>query len=352
MIYDVIIIGSGPSALMCASNLKNKNTLILEKNNYLGGKIKVSGGGRCNVTNLKQLDDFLNYIPHNHKFLFSTLNNFNCYDIYEFFLKNGLELKEEDHNRIFPVSNKSQSVIDVFKKVLENNNVDYRLDYEVKSVSKNLDVFNVDEFRAYNVVIATGGITHNHLGTTGFGHEVARNFEIDVTKLNACETPLISNDQIIKDKLLQGVTLIDCKCKLVANKKVIKIVEQNILFTHFGLSGPAALHLSYYFLQNKDKDVKLILKPIDPVKRIIPFLDENGEIEITINDLKGFKTAFVTCGGVNTKQISPKNFESKKVSNLFFIGEVNDVNAFTGGYNISICFSQGYTCAKYINKID
>lgn len=349
--FDVAIVGSGPSALMCAINLSPLKVIVLEKNNQIGGKIKYSGGGRCNVTNLAQKDELLQHIVRNNKFLYSALHRFDNNDIIDFFNANKFELRTEDHNRVFPKSGKSQDVIDLFASLLEKNNVLVNCNYEVQTIEQQDDLLIINkQISAKRVVIATGGISHSHLGTTGDGYRFAKQFGLEVVDCFPTESPLISNDPVIQAKELQGISIADAKCELYVDKKKKKTVTHDLLITHFGLSGPAALHLSYDVKLNAGKETIVVVTAPNPSKRLAKFLDEDMQISFVINDVKGFKTAFVTAGGVSLKEINPKSFSVKKNDQLYFIGEVLDINAHTGGYNITICFSEGYNCAQEIKK--
>lgn len=353
--FKNIVVGSGPAGLMCAANLANNTTLILEKNPHIGGKIKVSGGGRCNVTNRKDNDKLIEYIVHNPKFLYPALNNFNAEAIINFFKVNGCELVEENNNRMFPVTHNSETIIKTLRRIILNNQQTIKTNYEVRKIkfneTENLYYIN-DEYTTTNLIIATGGKTYSHLGTTGDGYEFAKRFNHTITELNPCETPLISNDEIIKDKTLQGISLRNVKGTIFVNNKKKKTISQDILFTHFGLSGPLALHFSYYIITAKKKKhpvrIELDLTSCEVPKRMRKVISDD-KLVINITDTKGWRTAFVTNGGIKLKEIDPKTYQSKIQPNLYFIGEVLDINAFTGGYNITLCLSEGKLCADMIN---
>ena len=352
--YDVIVIGSGPSGLMCTSQINNKKVLLLEKNPTIGGKIKVSGGGRCNVTNNKPIEGIMENIPGNAKFLYPALNTFNSKNIIDFFESNGCQLKEEDNNRMFPISNSSQSIIDTFSSVLDNKNITIRTDYTVNNIElvNNNYIVN-DMFSAPSIVLATGGTTYPHLGTTGDGYKLLSNLGHTITELTPTETPLVSNDEIIQNKTFQGITLKQVTVEMLINNKAKKKMTGDLLFTHFGISGPLGLHLSYYCqkaLKNK-KQVSLKIKLSGEIPKKIKTYTEEDFLIININDTKGWKIAFVTAGGLSLKEVNPKNFESKLHPNLFVIGELLDINAHTGGYNLTSCMSEGYSVAQHINNM-
>ncbi|MGL5021437.1 MAG: NAD(P)/FAD-dependent oxidoreductase [Mycoplasmatales bacterium] len=355
--FDVIIIGSGPSGLMCASNIKNKNVLVLEKMGEIGGKIKVSGGGRCNVTNKKPIDQILQNIPGNSKFLFPAFNNMKPCDIINFFETNGCKLKEEDNNRIFPKSDNSQSIINTFKKILRENNVIIENNFTVNKINKKDHNFIInDSYITKILVIATGGKTYHHLGTSGDGYELLKNFGHTTTELFPTETPLVSHDLIIQNKIFQGISLSNVKVDLLINNKPKKTITNDLLFTHFGLSGPLALLMSYYVtmgLKNKKTvAIKIHLNSIELPKKLKEAYTGEDYLIINIHSTKGWGVAFVTAGGISLKEINPNSFESKLKKNLFVIGELLDINAHTGGYNITACFAQGYSVATYINTLN
>lgn len=356
--YDIIIIGSGPAGLMATIQIENNSVLLLDASKELGGKMLVSGGGRCNITNKKSLSEIMENIPKNNKFLYSTLTNFSALEIIDFFENNNVALKEEDHNRIFPQTNKSRTFVEVFeKKINKQKNIDYQLNYLVEEIEKGEEIFIINnQYKASKVVIATGGVTYPHLSFGNIGHQLVSKLGHTCTELKPAETPLISNDQLIQEKSLQGITLENVTVEiLINNKKKTIFSGHNLLFTHFGLSGPIALRSSYIIKEALDKQkvcqmkIKVNTSKIVP-KKIIPFLNEQGDLIINIDDTKGFNTAFVTNGGISLREVNAQNFESKIVPNLYIIGEILDINAYTGGYNITTCLSEGYTLGRYLNR--
>lgn len=358
--YNVIIIGSGPSGLMAASTITDKSVLLIERNVEIGGKIKVSGGGRCNVTNNKDIEQFLLNVPKNNKFLYSTLNSFGPKQIIDFFNQNGTPLVEEKDNKMFPASHQSQDIINTFKRVMNDRDVTIKVNTEVTSVQFENEQYIVnDTWCCQHLVIATGGNTYRHLGTEGFGYTVAENFGLKVTDLYPVETPLVSNSELIASKAVQGVALQDVTATLFVKNKKVFSKTHDLLFTHFGLSGPLALQSSFYASKALRNNKRPIVMQIDlnddyiaggnVPKRLLPHIVD-GKIAIEIHDVRGGKHGFVTDGGVSLKAINPKTFEAKTQANLYFIGEVLDINAFTGGYNITNCLSEGYSLATYLNQ--
>lgn len=381
--YDNIIIGAGPAGLMCANTVKGV-TLLIDKNQEIGKKLLLTGNGRCNVTNMSDLDE-LKLNIHNYKFLYSTLTRFSNYEIINFFNSKGLELKEEDHGRMFPVTDKASDVLDALTKDLT---CAIKTDCEVQEIQKIGNSFIVTtssgEYMCNNLIIATGGVSYPQTGSSGFGHQIARQFGHTITTLISAEAALYSEDQICTD--LQGITLEHAA--LIINKK--KFSGYNLLFTHFGLSGPLAMRSAFLLNSQSINDIKIdfipayneeelkalfhlnlatILKPFLPksfVKYLCSRLELNSNDAISTfsnkqkHDLIQFlkyypvniyKTAdveksFVTAGGINIKEINPKTFMSNKVDNLYFIGEVIDVHAHTGGYNLTINFSMGHSCGE------
>lgn len=242
--FDTIVIGAGPAGMMAAISSKfyGKNTLLIEKNKRLGKKLASTGGGRCNVTNNGSLEDLLAGIPGNGRFLYSVFSQFDNHDIMNFFEENGIKLKVEDHGRVFPTTDRSQTIIKALEMKMLELGVDIRTGIEVLSVRKIDDLFQVKTadqlFTAPQLIVTTGGKSYPSTGSTGFGHEIARHFKLKVTDLEAAESPILTD---FPHKKLQGISLDDVT--LTYDKHQI---THDLLFTHFGLSGPAALRLSSF----------------------------------------------------------------------------------------------------------
>ncbi|HFR3360253.1 TPA: NAD(P)/FAD-dependent oxidoreductase, partial [Streptococcus suis] len=366
------------------SSFYGKKTLLLEKNKRLGKKLSGTGGGRCNVTNNGTLEDLLAGIPGNGRFLYSVFSQFDNHDTMNFFQENGVKLKVEDHGRVFPTTDRSQTIIKCLEMKMLENGVNIRTGTEVVSVRKIDDLFHVktseETFTAPQLIVTTGGKTYPSTGSTGFGHDIARHFKLEVTEIEAAESPVLTD---FPHKKLQGISLDDVT--LTYGKHVI---THDLLFTHFGLSGPAALRLSSFvkggetaFLDalpthsdqdlfehleaNREKSVKNALRELMP-DRLADFFAENYDckvkqvsqkdltdlvsllkaLPIKITGKMSLAKSFVTKGGVDLKEINPKTLESKKVPGLHFAGEVLDINAHTGGFNITYCLATGWVAGS------
>ncbi|MFJ8066131.1 NAD(P)/FAD-dependent oxidoreductase [Psychrobacillus sp. NPDC096426] len=406
--YDVIVIGGGPSGLMAAAaaGAEKKKVLLIEKGSKLGKKLAISGGGRCNVTNRLPQEEIVKNIPGNGRFLFSPFSVFNNEDIIAFFENLGVALKEEDHGRMFPVSNKAMDVVNALLDELKRLNVEIKLNSPVAKLLMNDEkVIGVrlatgEEITANAVVVAVGGKAVPQTGSTGDGYPWAEKAGHTVTDLYPTEVPLLSSEPFIKSKELQGLALRDVAVSVLKkNGKPIITHQMDMLFTHFGLSGPAILRCSQFVVkeqkknggqlvqvridsipeQNEEQTFQSLLSAIkeDPKKAvknvwkgIVPerwllFLLERASIEESedgqnlahdkirelAHQLKQFTVnvygtqpldkAFVTGGGVSIKEIEPKTMASKKKAGLYFCGEILDIHGYTGGYNITSALVTG-----------
>ncbi|WP_125442402.1 NAD(P)/FAD-dependent oxidoreductase [Streptococcus intermedius] len=380
--FDTIVIGGGPAGMMAAisSSFYGQKTLLLEKNKRLGKKLAGTGGGRCNVTNNGNLDDLMTGIPGNGRFLYSVFSQFDNHDIINFFTENGVKLKVEDHGRVFPATDKSRTIIDVLEKKIAELGGSVITNTEIVSVKKSDERFTVKSgehaWTCQKLIVTTGGKSYPSTGSTGFGYEIARHFKHTVTNLEAAESPLLTD---FPHKALQGISLND-----VALSYSKHVVTHDLLFTHFGLSGPAALRMSSFvkggevlsldalpqlsenelteFLEeNREKSLKNALKTLLP-ERLAEFFvqgfpekvkqltdKERNQLVRSIKDLKipvtgkmSLAKSFVTKGGVSLKEINPKTLESKLIPGLHFAGEVLDINAHTGGFNITSALCTGW----------
>ncbi|KMT59778.1 BaiN/RdsA family NAD(P)/FAD-dependent oxidoreductase [Paenilisteria newyorkensis] len=408
MDFDVIVIGGGPSGLMAAiaAAEKNKRVLLVEKGPKLGRKLILSGGGRCNVTNRKPAEEIIKNIPGNGRFMYSPFSEFNNEDIIAFFEKLGVALKEEDHGRMFPVTDSARSVADAMISRLDKLNVKIYMKTPVKRVNYQegqvvgITLADGQEIGARAVIVAVGGKSVPRTGSTGDGYAWAREAGHTITELYPTEVPITSREAFIKSKVLQGISLRDVALSVLNPKgKPIITHQMDMIFTHFGVSGPAALRCSQFVIQglkkfavpeltmlidffpdiskgeleqevmglvkdNPKKAVKNALKSVMQ-ERMLLFLLERAEIDIDadcisvaqkkwqafietlkkftfqVNGTLDFEKAFVTGGGVSVKEIMPKEMQSKLMPGLFFCGEILDINGYTGGYNITCALVTG-----------
>ncbi|WP_062110801.1 BaiN/RdsA family NAD(P)/FAD-dependent oxidoreductase [Bacillus niameyensis] len=408
MMYDVIVIGGGPSGLMAsiAAAEQNKRVLLIDKGTKLGRKLAISGGGRCNVTNRLPIDEIIRHIPGNGRFLYSAFSIFNNEDIIRFFENLGIPLKEEDHGRMFPVSNRAQSVVDALLSRMDDLGVEVRTQSKVKKIvyqnsqTEGVILESGEKILCAAVVVATGGKSVPQTGSTGDGYPWAEDAGHTITELFPTEVPITSAEPFIKDKSLQGLSLRDVSLSVLKpNGKPLITHKMDMIFTHFGISGPAVLRCSQFVVKAKKKwkldevimeldvlpdqnqeilfqdlqktvkaepkkAIKNALKGLIP-ERYLLFLLERCEIEaslpcasISIEQLRTFvkmckkfhfkvngtlslEKAFVTGGGISLKEIEPKTMASKFMPGLYFCGEILDIYGYTGGYNITSALVTG-----------
>ena len=433
----VIVIGGGPAGIMSAISAKKcgNDVIILEKMESLGKKLLITGKGRCNITSGLDISEFINNIPGNGRFLYSSFQNFTNKDIINFLESHGVKVKEERGNRIFPVSDKSKDVLDAFYDELRALNIKIYTNSKVTNIFVENGVATKVEYEhngnkyvllADKIILATGGKSYPTTGSTGDGYRIAKNLGHTVTDIRPSLIPIVANDNDDTEKLnlcnyknsrnickaLQGLSLRNIKIEVIDTMKNKVIYEDfgELLFTHFGVSGPTILSASSHIIRYKNidellKDGKIIiridLKPalskeklddrilrdfdkeknklfrnslddLLPQKLINPVIDLSGinqnkkvneiskkERLNLIEILKGFsiticgfrpvEEAIITAGGINIKEINPKTMESKIVKNLYFAGEIIDVDAYTGGFNLQIAYSTGYTAG--LNEI-
>ena len=384
--FHTIVIGGGPAGMMAtiASASHGQPTLLIEKNKRLGKKLAGTGGGRCNVTNNGTLDDLMAGIPGNGRFLYSVFSQFDNHDIIQFFTDNGVKLKVEDHGRVFPVSDQSRTIIQALENKILELGASIATNCEVVSVTKPEDIFIVksseNTWTADKLIVTTGGKSYPSTGSTGYGHEIARHFKHTITDLEAAESPLLTD---FPHKALQGISLTDVTLSYGKH-----IITHDLLFTHFGLSGPAALRMSSFvkggeilsldllpttssqelkdFLEeHREKSIKNSLKTLLPerladflvqgfpekAKQLTPTQTEEiiqniKEMPIPVTGKMSLAKSFVTKGGVSLKEINPKTLESKLVPGLHFAGEVLDINAHTGGFNITSALCTGWVAGS------
>ncbi|MFC0522260.1 NAD(P)/FAD-dependent oxidoreductase [Pontibacillus salicampi] len=406
MKYDVTIIGGGPSGLMAAiaAAENGAKTLLIDKGKKLGKKLAISGGGRCNVTNRLPQDEIIKHIPGNGRFLYSAFSVFNNYDIIEFFENLGVELKEEDHGRMFPASNKARDVVNALLSRMDELGIDVRKETPVETVEYGESTHEIvlkskETIQTTSLVISVGGKSVPHTGSTGDGYAWAEKAGHTITDLYPTEVPLISQETFIQQKSLQGLSLRDVALTVLNKKgKVVKTHRMDMLFTHFGISGPAVLRCSQYVVKefkkghrpvpmqidalpdrkenelleevktviqaHPKKTVKNLLKGWVPERYLDMLLEKNDitledratntsleKIQSLVQDFKKFtflihdsqsiEKAFVTGGGVSVKEVVPNTMASKAMDRLYFSGEILDIHGYTGGYNITSALVTG-----------
>ena len=416
----VIVIGGGPAGMMSAiTAAKEKNEVILlEKMNSCGRKLLITGKGRCNITSSLPMDKFIETVPENGKFLYSAFKNYTNQDIIKMLKENHVDVKEERGNRIFPISDKSIDVLKAFEKALKKNDVKIYYGAEVKEIIckenkvegliyKNKNTGESEKIKADKIILATGGKSYPNTGSTGDGYILAKKLGHTITKISGSLVPLLSiNNDLETCKEMQGLSLRNVGMDIIDKEKNKKIYEDfgELLFTHFGVSGPTILSSSAHILRYKNIEqllkegkikLQIDLKPalskeklnlrllrdfekfknkqidnaliellpkkiIEPVikKANINLYKKVNEItkkerenlieiikcfEIMISGFRPIEEAIVTRGGINTKEINPKTMESKIIKGLYFAGEIIDVDAYTGGFNLQIAYSTGYT---------
>ena len=410
---NVIITGGGPAGMMAAITAARRGfkVTLVEKNEKLGKKLFITGKGRCNITNAGDSEDLFNSIVTNRKFMFSSFNGFSNYDTLGFFDELGLHIKIERGNRVFPESDHSSDVIGALNRELKRLSVDVRLNTKVKDIIVNGGKATgvvvkcsgkESTIQADNVIVATGGNSYQSTGSTGDGYRFARKLGHSVTPIVPALVPFNVAEDWESD--LQGLSLKNVSIVVLDGKQEIYSDFGEMLFTHFGVSGPLILSASSFAARRiKEHPLKLVidLKPalsqeqlderilrdfdeeknkafknsLDKLlpKKMIPVIvrlsdiDGNKKVneitkqerqklvslikglELTITGLRGFNEAIITQGGINVREINPTTMESKLVKNLYFAGEVLDVDALTGGFNLQIAWSTGYAAADHLD---
>lgn len=392
----VIIVGGGPAGIMAAlSAAKNNEVILIEKNKEIGMKLRLTGGGRCNITNNRDIEEFFDKIVNNNKFLYSALYTFSNYSLLEYLSSKGLEYKVELDEKVYTKSDKADEVIDLLKNDLRNNDVNIKYNTTITdliiedNVIKGVITSYGEKILGDKIIITTGGKSFPNTGSDGTMYSVLEKYGHTITPIYAALIPLVIKEEFVKK--LQGVSMKDVVVSAKIKKKKIE-KSGDMLFTHFGISGPAVLKLSSYvnkaltegeveitldFLKDKSKEeISKIMRSntnktvFNNLKGVLPqnFLKVVFEIlglsEIKASDLKKedeykvieymkemkltaretltIKAAQVTSGGVKVKEINASTMESKLIKKLYFAGEVIDVDAETGGYNLQIAFSTGY----------
>lgn len=406
----VIVVGGGAAGLIAAGTAakNNKSVTIIERNDRIGRKIMITGKGRCNVTNACTLmDELIEAVPVNGRFLYSAFSNFMPCDTMDFFEGLGVPLKIERGNRVFPVSDRAVDIVDALERFIKQNNVKKIKGRVSQLIIENGDVIGVKtddgrSFYADSVIIATGGLSYPATGSTGDGYVLARQAGHTITDLKPSLVPLESSSSFCKD--LQGLSLKNVSIKVLDKKNDKEIFSDfgELLFTHFGVSGPLILSASSHmrdlnnssyeliidlkpalteeqldsriqrdFLKNSNRDFINSLGALLPQKMIPVIVMISGipadlktnqitrdmrrglavaikNLTILISGFRPLKEAVITSGGIKTSEINPKTMQSKLMPSLYFAGEIIDVDAYTGGYNLQIAFSTGYLAGKSV----
>ena len=418
---NVIVIGGGPAGMMAAITAAEygNNVTIIEKNSDFGKKLLITGKGRCNVTSSLYMSEFIKNTPGNGQFLYSAFQNYTNTDIIDFLKNQGLEVKEERGNRIFPVTDKSIDVLNCFKSKINELKIKKLFNTRVQKILvQNGEVLGVrtekEIIQTDKIILATGGKSYPLTGSTGDGYLIAKNIGHKVTEIRPSLVPLVIYEKN-ECKEMQGLSLRNVGIKIIDESKNKLIYEDfgEMIFTHFGISGPTILsgsaHLVRYkeidnlmkeqkiklqidlkpalteeqlderilrdFKEFKNKQFKHALDKLLPQK-MIPIVIKKTKIneekrvneitkeerrnlvkvlkkfELTIKDFRPVEEAIITSGGINIKEINPKTMESKLVKGLYFAGEIMDVDSYTGGFNLQIAYSTGYTAGMHVGDLE
>ena len=407
----VVVIGGGAAGLMAAviAGREGAKVTLLEKMNYVGKKMGITGKGRCNITNACDMSDFIKNTPGNGKFLYGAYERFTNEDLLQLLHDAGLETKVERGGRVFPASDSALDVRNTFMKLMKHYGVDVHLEEPVKKLLVDDGVVtgvvtDRETYHADAVVIATGGKSYPATGSTGDGYILAAQVGHKITDIRPSLVPIVTEESWVKD--LMGLSLRNVELSVVAKNKVQAKMFGEMMFTHFGITGPIVLSLSHTvgkLMRKKnigtiglDINLKPALSPetldkrlqkdfdlyskkqlingmkdllpsrlipliielagIDPQKPINQISKEERQqigymlqhIPLTVKGLRPVEEAIVTAGGISLKEFNPKTMESKLVKGLYGAGEVLDIDAFTGGYNLQAAFSTGYVAAMHI----
>ena len=391
----VIVIGAGPAGIMAAlSASKNNEVILIERNSEIGKKLKLTGGGRCNITNNRDIEEFFDKIVTNKKFLYSALYTFPNTNLLDYFSSKGLEYKVEYDQKVFTKSDKADEVIEIFKRDLMKNDVRVYYNTKVKDLLVEEDTIKGiiteegKEILADKVIVTTGGKSYPTTGSDGSMFEILQKYGHTINNFYPALIPLVIKDGFIKN--LQGIAMKEVVISTTIKKKKIQR-QGDMIFTHFGISGPGVLKFSSYInkiLKEREVDIQIDFLPdmskeeisniirsnnksiLNNLKEYLPqnfikeilsilnltevktaelrkedelkLIEYIKEMKLTVEDTITIKAAMVTSGGVSVKEINASTMESKKIKNLYFAGEVIDIDAETGGYNLQMAFSTGY----------
>ncbi len=406
----VIVVGGGAAGMFAAifAARNGRQVVLLEKNDKLGKKLFITGKGRCNLTNACDMEELFQNVITNPKFLYGSFYAYNNFDVIDFFEGLGLKTKIERGNRVFPESDKSSDVIAAMLRELKRLDVDIRYGYEVNDIIikdnkfHGVKIKNQDVLYGDKIIIATGGLSYQATGSNGDGFRFAKNMGHSVTKLYPSLVPM-NVLEVDTAKELQGLSLKNIKIRITSKNKEVYSDFGELLFTHYGVSGPVILSASSFcikYIENKDLLLSIDLKPalsneqldarilrdfeefsnkqyknaldqllprklipviialskIDPDKKVNLITREERArlanvlkgLEFHITRLRDYNEAVITKGGIQVKEVNPSTMESKLVSNVYFAGEVLDLDALTGGFNLQIAWSTGYTAGTAV----
>lgn len=403
---DIIIIGGGAAGCFAAVHAARfgKSVLLFEKNEKLGRKLRITGKGRCNVTNNSDVQEHLKNIPVNQRFMYSAFSVFDAYNTMDFFEEIGIPLKTERGNRVFPVSDNADDIADALAGEMKKSGVKVINKRVTKILTENNICKGVkaggEEYYAESVLIACGGKSYPNTGSTGDGYSLAESVGHTITEIKPSLVPLVSPDKYCAE--MMGLSLRNVTLNLYDYDKLIYSELGEMLFTHFGVSGPLVLSASSHiremspdryrilidlkpalspeqldariqrdFAENLNRDfingirkllpakfipVAVRLSGISPEQKINSVTKEQrhkfGELikafPVRISGFRPVDEAIITSGGISVKEINPKTMESKIIDGLFFAGEVIDIDAYTGGFNLQIAFSTAYSAALYM----
>lgn len=394
----IVVIGAGPGGLMCASQCAETNeVIVLDQNEKAGKKLYITGKGRCNVTNNVSPTEFLENVVNNKKFLYSSINVFTPQDTIDFFEKQSIHLKTERGNRVFPFSDKASDITKGLEQACKNNGVKFLFGEKVLDINRDERQFFIKTSkRVINcdaLVVCCGGVSYSATGSDGSLYQIIEKLGHTIVKTKPALCPILLKNKWVKD--VEGLSLKNVELKAISNNKVIKNFFGEMLFTRKGISGPIVLSLSSYINTLNTLDLVLDFKPALTEEKLLSRIErdcenlKNNELNTLLKQLlpknlvqiflqylnldshKIVKTlnlkekqqmsnllkkfpleydridnidfAIVTSGGVSTKEINPKTMQSKIIENLYFAGEVIDIDALTGGFNIQIALSTGYS---------